>query len=231
MPTDISILVFVASPLDYARYRHTALFFDFAQTQRQETDKKDHPAVLENGINTQTGNELRLKNAGNAGADVDGSPSPSTDPASSSSSSPSFEVKSCLMEITGSPGFYNFAEHINSDIPISSSSTFQPPPSLSKPTQTTANPTRLSNTALARVIPVSSIKTAPPPALRLITSETPIPIDIAEEMDWNSQNWVGDALGRLVTAGYLDTKDRDRALDEMVDVVLEAKDEETSGSL
>lgn len=47
-------------------------------------------------------------------------------------------------------------------------------------------------------------------------------------MDWNSQNWVGDALGRLVTAGYLDTKDRDRALDEMVDVVLEAKDEETS---
>ncbi|CAI7593427.1 unnamed protein product [Penicillium pancosmium] len=202
MPTDISILVFVASPLDYARYRHTALFFDFAQTQQQGTGKTDQPTALENGINTQPGNELRPKNEGNAGTDVDGSPSPSTDP----SSSPSFEVKSCLMEITGSPGFYNFAEHINSDIPISSST-------------------------LARVIPVSSIKTAPPPALRLITSETPIPVDIAEEMDWNSQNWVGDALGRLVTAGYLDTKDRDRALDEMVDVVLEAKDEETSGSL
>jgi hypothetical protein len=118
MPTDISILVFVASPLDYARYRHTALFFDFAQTQRQGTDKTDQPAALEYGINTQTGNELRPKYAGNAGADVDGSPSPSP------STDPSFEMKSCLMEITGSPGFHNFTEHINSDIPISSSSTF-----------------------------------------------------------------------------------------------------------
>lgn len=29
MPTSLSILVFVASPLDYARYRHTALYFEF----------------------------------------------------------------------------------------------------------------------------------------------------------------------------------------------------------
>ncbi|KAJ5965651.1 hypothetical protein N7481_012365 [Penicillium waksmanii] len=206
MPTDISILVFVASPLDYARYRHTALFFDFAQTQTQTqtqgTDKKIQPAALENGINTQIRNELEPKNAEeDTGADVDGSPSPSTeDP----SSSPSSEVKSSLMEITGSPGFFNFAEHINSDIPISSTGTSNP-----------RNP-RLLN------------KRRTPPALRLITSETPIPIDIAEEMDWNAQNWVGDALDRLVKAGYLDTEDRDRALDEMVDAVLEAKDEETS---
>lgn len=39
---------------------------------------------------------------------------------------------------------------------------------------------------------------------------------------------MGDALGRLVRAGYLGAGDRDRALDEMVDVVLEARDEETS---
>jgi hypothetical protein len=29
MPIKLSILVFVASPLDYARYRHTALYIEY----------------------------------------------------------------------------------------------------------------------------------------------------------------------------------------------------------
>lgn len=33
MPINISILVFVASPLDYARYRHTALYLTFNEPQ------------------------------------------------------------------------------------------------------------------------------------------------------------------------------------------------------
>lgn len=60
-------------------------------------------------------------------------------------------------------------------------------------------------------------------SLRATISNTPV---ADQEGDWNSQNWVGDALGRLVTAGYLGAADKDRGLDDMVDVILEAKDEE-----
>lgn len=60
-------------------------------------------------------------------------------------------------------------------------------------------------------------------SLRATISGTPV---VNQDGDWNSQNWVGDALGRLVTAGYLESGARDRALDAMVDVILEAKDEE-----
>lgn len=80
-------------------------------------------------------------------------------------------------------------------------------------------------TDLARVIRVSSIPdSASGDIIRKTVSETPI--NTSESGDWNSQNWAGDALGRLVAAGLLDAKDRDRALDEMVDVVVEAGDEE-----
>jgi hypothetical protein len=81
-------------------------------------------------------------------------------------------------------------------------------------------------TRLAKAVFVSSIPdTAPVSSLRAIVSETPVD-DL--EGDWNSQNWVGDALGRLVTAGNLDAADKERGLDDMVDVILEAKDEETA---
>lgn len=57
-----------------------------------------------------------------------------------------------------------------------------------------------------------------------MVSETPMePVDGG---DWNGQNWVGDALSRLVEAGYVDPADRDRGLDEMVDVAMEAGDEQ-----
>lgn len=79
-------------------------------------------------------------------------------------------------------------------------------------------------TGLAKAVPVSSIPdTVSVSSLRATISGTPI---ANQDGDWNSQNWVGDALGRLVTAGYLESGARDRALDDMVDVILEAKDEE-----
>ncbi|KAJ5220062.1 hypothetical protein N7468_009266 [Penicillium chermesinum] len=150
MPPTLYILVLVASPLDYARYRHTALHLDFG----------------------------------------DKSPSPSENPSAES------HIRSCTMEIVGLPGFFSFSERINADLPT-------------------------QKTTLARAIPVGEIL-APAPAVRAVVSRTPIP-DTAG--DWNSQNWVGDALARLVQAGYLDAGGGGRALDKMVDTVVEAGDE------
>lgn len=67
MPTHLSILVSVASPLDYARYRHASLYFEF------ENDNC---------------------------------------------------LKSALMEVVGSPGFFTFSERGNSDLPILSTSMY-----------------------------------------------------------------------------------------------------------
>lgn len=78
------------------------------------------------------------------------------------------------------------------------------------------------------MIPVSTIPTSIPIShLRSTVSETPVR-DGEGDTDWNSQNWVGDALGRLVGAGYLDSEARDRGLDAMVDAIMEAEDEEIS---
>ncbi|CAL5866468.1 uncharacterized protein PFLUO_LOCUS676 [Penicillium psychrofluorescens] len=116
MPTTLSILVYVASPLDFARYRHTALYFQFPAETASEAD-----------------------------------------------------LKSSLMEIVGSHGFFTFSERVNWDIPIHSTGV---------------------------------------------------------ERDWNCQNWVGDVLARLVATDYLDSAERNRGLDGMVDAILEAKDED-----
>ncbi|KAJ5198082.1 uncharacterized protein N7498_007199 [Penicillium cinerascens] len=142
MPTHLSILVSVASPLDYARYRHASLYFQF-----------DHETEA---------------------------------------------IKSSLMEVVGSPGFFSFSERVNSELPSSS-------------------------TNLARVIQVSSIPdTVPVSSLQRIVADTPI---LNDDTDWNSQNWVGDTLERLVAVGYLDAEAQGRGLDEMVDAIMEATDE------
>jgi hypothetical protein len=84
------------------------------------------------------------------------------------------------------------------------------------------------NKELARIIPLPLLPqkaTIPEiPKLRATVASTPIPA--GGERDWNCQNWVGDVLARLVTAGYLDSAGRNRGLDGMVDAILEAKDEE-----
>ncbi|CAI7671368.1 unnamed protein product [Penicillium bialowiezense] len=138
----ISILVFVASPLDYARYRHAALYIQYDDA----------------------------------------------------------EIKSSVAEVVGTTGFYSYSERVNWEIPVLS-------------------------TNLARTVPVSTIsESIPASALREIISQTPIPN--TEMDDWNSQDWVSDALGRLVEIGCLDESARDTALDGMVNAVLEAGDEE-----
>ncbi len=78
---------------------------------------------------------------------------------------------------------------------------------------------------LAKAVAVSSIPdTVSVPSLRAAVSGTPV---TNQDGDWNSQDWVSDAaLGRLVTAAYLESRARDRALDVMVDVICQAKDEE-----
>ncbi|KAJ5377443.1 uncharacterized protein N7496_004852 [Penicillium cataractarum] len=160
MPTKLSILVFVASPLDYARYRHASLYLEFEHAHETEA-KKANLKPGDSNTNTED------------------------------------DIKSSVMEVVGSPGYFSFYERVNTS-PVAA-------------------------TGLAKSVYVASIPdSVPVSSLRATISGTPV----ADQGDWNSQNWVGDALGRLVTAGYMDAEDKDRGLDDMVDVILEAKDEE-----
>lgn len=45
--------------------------------------------------------------------------------------------------------------------------------------------------------------------------------------DWNCQNWVGEALTRLVAIGCVTETERSGAVSQMVDACLEAEDEAT----
>ena len=81
-------------------------------------------------------------------------------------------------------------------------------------------------TGLVKAVFVSSIPdTVPVSSLQAIVSETPVD---DQGGGWSSQNWVGDALGRLVTAAYLDAADKERGLNDTAVVILEGKDEETA---
>lgn len=79
MPSTLSILIFVASPLDYARYRHAALYLEF--------ESYVHDA--------KTGLDVAVDSPSN--------------------------IKSSLMEVVGSTGFFTFSERINSEVPVTSS--------------------------------------------------------------------------------------------------------------
>ena len=61
-------------------------------------------------------------------------------------------------------------------------------------------------------------------SIRDVVSKTPINND-PEEADWNCQNWVGDALARMVNNGYFNAFQRASAIDQMTDACLEAEDE------
>jgi hypothetical protein len=45
MAIKLSILVFVASPLDYARYRHTALYIEYDDPENAQTQSTDQSAA------------------------------------------------------------------------------------------------------------------------------------------------------------------------------------------
>ncbi|KAJ5288844.1 hypothetical protein N7478_001874 [Penicillium angulare] len=168
MPTKLSILVFVASPLDYARYRHTALYIEF--------DEEIHK---ENIITTGT-------TSANASLAIN---------------EESTHIKTAIMEVVGEPGFFTFSERLNWELPTS--------------------------TNIAHVIPVATIDSSGLD-MREIISKTRISNGDAET-DWNSQNWVGDVLDRLVSAGLLDVEKKERGVDDMIEAVLEAADENYTG--
>jgi hypothetical protein len=140
MPTKVSILVFVGEPLDYTKYRHTALFFEF--------------------------------------------PNGST----------------CVMHVEGAPGIFEFKPLDNY-----------------KPEQSR----KIANRFLVAELQDSISEVS----IRGVVSRTPVKNSPADA-DWNCQNWVADALTRMVNNGYLSASQRASAIDQMTDACLEAKDEQ-----
>ncbi|PYI32685.1 hypothetical protein BP00DRAFT_445305 [Aspergillus indologenus CBS 114.80] len=61
-------------------------------------------------------------------------------------------------------------------------------------------------------------------SIRSVVARTPVK-NGPTDADWNCQNWVGDALTRLVAHGYLSASQRESAIDKMTDACLEAGDE------
>ncbi|KAJ5711042.1 hypothetical protein N7488_005198 [Penicillium malachiteum] len=212
MPTALSILVFVASPLDYARYRHTALYFEFEQDAQLGSDSRTDVMIRERGyMRDSTGKDTPTSTVPDQSKRVLVPESEYTDnirdDSGFSKTTLNSRVKSSIMEVVGSPGFFTFSERLNLGVPTSASK-FE------------------SN--LARIIPVSKIPSSiPSSSIRDTISQTTI-LNGDGNRDWNSQNWVGDALGRMVKAGYLNEDETERGIDEMVDAILEAKDEELS---
>ncbi|KAJ5613756.1 hypothetical protein N7528_007410 [Penicillium herquei] len=209
MPTALSILVFVASPLDYARYRHTALYFEFEQDAQQGSDSGIDIKIRERGYmeerttGTDTTRTPMVPDQSKRELVPESEPTDNIrDDSCFPTTTPNTTVKSSIMEVIGSPGFFTFSERLNLGVP------------------TSAN--------LARIIPVSKIPSSiPSSSIRDTISQTTI-LNGDGDRDWNSQNWVGDALGRMVKAGYLNEEETEKGIDEMVDAILEAKDEELS---
>lgn len=83
------------------------------------------------------------------------------------------------------------------------------------------DPTR--STRLAKEVRVGSLRTPMTKAqLAALLYQTPIK---NRDREFDCQKWVGDALQRLATAGYILQKDCDSGIDRMVEATMEAKDE------
>lgn len=123
MPSKLSILVFIASPLDYARYRHAALYFEFEGTPIHDTTTKSK---------FKTRSPLGIQEpAKKPDAELESPSSRTPTPGLSSGveiPESQADIKSCMMEVVGSPGFYSFHERINMALPVAatgkSSSTY-----------------------------------------------------------------------------------------------------------
>ncbi|KAL2863141.1 Pyruvate/Phosphoenolpyruvate kinase-like domain-containing protein [Aspergillus lucknowensis] len=104
-----------------------------------------------------------------------------------------------IMHIIGCPGLFRFAHNINID------------------------PSYLGD--LAKVVPVTEIPTSiGEDSICQTVSRTPIR-NGRLDLDWNCQNWVGDALKRLVERGWITVEQRGNAIDKMADACLEASDD------
>lgn len=167
MPTTLSIIIYVASPLDIARYRHTALYLQ-SEASTPEPESEPEPR---------------------AGTWIS---------------------NSTLLEIIGGNGFFTFQERPDYVLPSS------PPPGSSADAG-------VEGPQIAKVVFVAEIPGhVSPTAIRGAVMTTPINNG---PLDWNCQNWVGDALGRLVRRGFLQRQEREVGIDRMVEVCLDAADE------
>ncbi|KAI1160376.1 hypothetical protein F5B18DRAFT_514000 [Nemania serpens] len=80
------------------------------------------------------------------------------------------------------------------------------------------------STSFVGSVPVATIPAAGPSdsLLRDVIWSTVID---NEDISWNSQNWVGDALYLCTGYKLISSEESDRAIDGMVDLVLQAQDE------
>ena len=114
------------------------------------------------------------------------------------STTASTTASTTLMHVTGAHGFFQF-EEVDGYIADQ------------------------SRTLAKRILVANLPDTLSAASLSAIISNTPVR-NRREDADWNCQNWVGDALTRLVSYGHLDASQREAAIDKMVDACLEAKD-------
>ncbi|KAL4919708.1 Pyruvate/Phosphoenolpyruvate kinase-like domain-containing protein [Aspergillus aurantiobrunneus] len=104
-----------------------------------------------------------------------------------------------IMHVVGCPGLFRFVNNIDTD-----------PSSIG---------------LLAKVVPVTEIPTSiGEDSICETVSRTPIR-NGRLDLDWNCQNWVGDALARLVERGWITPENRGHAIDRMADICLEAADD------
>ena len=71
-------------------------------------------------------------------------------------------------------------------------------------------------------IPVADLAAVPKPLLVAVSKA----VSIQTDADWNCQNWVGDALKAMLEQGWITREERLNAIDRMVEIVLEAPDED-----
>ncbi|KAL4923130.1 uncharacterized protein BDV17DRAFT_296665 [Aspergillus undulatus] len=104
-----------------------------------------------------------------------------------------------IMHVVGCPGLFRFSHNIDTD-----------PGSVG---------------ILAKVVPVTEIPTdIGEDSICETVTRTPIR-NGRLDLDWNCQNWVGDALKRLVERGWITSEVREGAIDKMADICLEAGDD------
>lgn len=78
---------------------------------------------------------------------------------------------------------------------------------------------------LAKRIPVAVLQDhIGEPSIRGVVSRPPVK-NGRVDADWNCQNWVVDALTRMVSSGYLNASQRASAIVQMTNACLDAKDE------
>ncbi|OJJ08927.1 hypothetical protein ASPVEDRAFT_180655 [Aspergillus versicolor CBS 583.65] len=110
-----------------------------------------------------------------------------------------FPSSRSIMHIVGCPGLFRYVNNIDTDPSVMGS--------------------------LAKVIPVTEIPTdIGEESISQTVARTPIR-NGRLDLDWNCQNWVGDALARLVERGWISADQRGVAIDKMADACLEAGDD------